>query len=112
MTELKQGGLMETVNEGGVIVRRLTDEGRRAAAAIPKLPSGEKLLSHWRHKLRGMARQMFEALVQAGGEPMSRGELAERAGTFFIERHDRDVLEECGNHPVQLLRLPAFHSAT
>src|SRR5947209_15482738 len=104
------------------------DEGVRPSSALGVEPPSEPVLDPKR-RYAGEVPLVVGDQSDAEGESMCgdqrvesgdrrtavfepRRELAERAGTFFIERRDRDVLEECGNHPVQLLRLPPFHSAT
>jgi len=83
MSDLRKGYIEE--RDGMVFA---TQSGLDYCKHIPAAPqSTEEVLDIWKPKLRDGARRMLDALVQAGGEPISKeqlGELAQlqKSGTF------------------------------
>lgn len=83
MTDLRKGYLEE---RGGLVYA--TDAGLEYCQHVPAAPqSTQEVVAIWNGKLRDGARRMLAVLVEAGGEPMSKEELGERAqlvksGTF------------------------------
>jgi hypothetical protein len=44
---------------------KLTQDGRKALGAYEPLPTGRALIDHWRSKMGGTRRQIFDAIVDA-----------------------------------------------
>ena len=83
MSDLRKGFIEE---RGGMVFA--TQQGLDYCQHIPAAPqSTEDVLAIWNPKLRDGARRMLDALVQKGGEPISKEELGElaqlqKSGTF------------------------------
>ena len=84
MSDLRKGQFIE--ERGGMVYA--TDAGLEYCKHVPAAPQNtEEVLGVWNPKLRDGARRMLAVLVEAGGEPMTKEELGERAalqksGTF------------------------------
>jgi hypothetical protein len=77
MTDLRRGGYIE--ERGGEVYA--TDVGLEYCKHAPPAPqSTEEVVAIWNQKLRDGARRMLEVLVKAGGEPIDKESLGERAG--------------------------------
>ena len=77
MSDLRKGGY---IRENGSLVFA-TDAGLDYCKHIPPAPaSTEEVLQVWTPKLRDGAVRMLNVLVEAGGEPIGKEELGERAG--------------------------------
>ena len=76
MSDLRKGYIEE---RGGLVYA--TDQGLSYCQHIPAAPqSTEEVLEVWKPKLRDGARRMLDALVQRGGEAITKEELGEMAG--------------------------------
>jgi hypothetical protein len=76
MSDLRKGYIEE---RDGLVFS--TEHGLAYCQHIPAAPqSTEEVLEVWKPKLRDGARRMLDALVQRGGEPISKEELGEMAG--------------------------------
>jgi len=83
MSDLRKGFIEE---RGGMVFA--TQQGLDYCQHIPDAPqTTDEVLAIWNPKLRDGARRMLDALVQKGGEPISKEELGElaqlqKSGTF------------------------------
>jgi hypothetical protein len=77
MTSLRKSGYLDESGD----TKKLTEEGRKASAAVSAMPRGAALLKFYRKEIgEGAPRQIFEVLVKAGGRPIARDELGTHAG--------------------------------
>lgn len=77
MSDLRRGQYIE--ERGGMVYA--TEAGLEYCKHVPAAPqTTEEVLSIWNPKLRDGARRMLAVLVEAGGEPIDKEALSEKAG--------------------------------